>query len=63
MHNVMKTICEAVEAKRFESKTLVDEKFCGVLDGGVRFRGCGAECGAFQNSDAKAARVDFVLRT
>ncbi len=54
---------EAVEAKRFESKTLVDEKFCGVLDGGVRFRGCGAECGTFQNSDAKAARVDFVLRT
>ena len=53
---------EAVEAERFGSETLVGEKFCGVLDGGVRFRGCGAECGAFQNSDAQAARVDFVLR-
>jgi len=41
---------------------LVYEKFCGVLDGGVRFRGCGAECGAFQNSDAEGARVDFILR-
>ena len=54
---------EAIEAKRFESEALVDEKSCGALDGGVSFRGCGAECGAFENSDADAARVDSVLRT
>jgi len=54
---------EAVEAKRFETETLVDEQFCGVLDRCARFRGCGAECRAFENSDAEAARVDFVLRT
>jgi hypothetical protein len=52
---------EAIEGKRFESETLVNEKFCGVFDGGVSFRSCGAERGAFQNSDAEAARVDFVL--
>ena len=58
-----KSAIEPIEAKRFESETLVDEKFCGVLDGGVRVWCCCAESGAFENSDAEAARVDFVLRT
>ena len=53
---------EAVEAKGFKSESLIGEEFCGALDGGVRFRSWGAECGAFQNSDAEATWVDFALR-
>jgi hypothetical protein len=53
---------EAVEAKGFKSESLISQELCGVLDGGVCFRGCGAECGAFQNSDAEDVQVNFDLR-
>src|SRR2546425_1027642 len=51
---------EDIEAENFNGEATIGEPFCGLLDGGMRFRGHSTKSAAFQNSDAQATQIGFV---